>query len=1025
MNITRFAIEKNRITGVVLAVILVAGTLAYSTMPRSEDPGFIIRTAVVKTYFPGASPERVELLVTDKLEKKIQEIPELDFVSSTSKVGVSIIYVNIKEEYRNMRPLWDKLRRKVEDTIPDLPDDIIGPFVNDEFGDVFGTIITVTGEGFSYREIEDFAEEVREELLLLPDVAKVEIFGAQEEQIFVEYDNATLAKFGLSPVQLQQGLAQRNIILPGGEITTAYEEIVLEPTGNFETLEDLQRTVVNLPNTRQVIRLEDLVDIYRGYADPPESLMRSTGLPALGLAVSMRDGGNILELGKQIQETIRRARGIYPIGIEFDYVAFQADVVERKVDDFVGNLLQAVVVVAVIMLLFLGLRTGLIVASLIPATMVTTFLIMSFFDIGLNQMSLASLIIALGMLVDNAIVMSESIMVRMEHGVPAQDAAIKSTQELRLPLLISSLTTSAAFLPIFLAESATGEYTAPLFKVVTIALLTSWVMALTLIPVLCVVFLKVRQLSAETAFSSPIYTNYRKVLLAAVRRPWLVVAAVVVTFMIAVQGFRFVPNIFFPENDQATMTVDVDLPVGSPIERTDLVVRDIERFMLENLMAGDEQEGIINWGTFVGEGAPRYKLAYQPQPPSPYYGFLVINATSIEAVQDKLIPAIEKYIIGNFPEVSPTVRALPLGAPAWPPVAIRISGRDTDQLFEIVDQVKDRVAEIPGSKLVTDNWGTRSKKIIVEIDATRAQLAGISHQDVAVSLQTHLSGFKTAEFREGDKLIPVVLRSKNRRRGTQRPGISSANVYSQATGYSVPVEQVSELKLVWQPAIIERRDRLRTVTVESLLSKGYTASELNSKIRPWLEQISSDWAFGYLWEFGGEAETSGKANASIAAKIPIAALIILLLLVSQFNSLRRAAIVSLTIPMAIIGVVAGLLLARSYFGFMTLLGIISLSGIVINNAIVLLDRIRIEIEENGREPASAVLTAAQTRLRPILLTAATTVGGLLPLWLGGGPMWEPMAIAIIFGLAFATILTLGVIPVLYTLFFKVDFRSVG
>ncbi len=1026
MNITRFAIEKNRITGVVLAVILVAGTLAYSTMPRSEDPGFIIRTAVVKTYFPGASPERVELLVTDKLEKKIQEIPELDFVSSTSKVGVSIIYVNIKEEYRNMRPLWDKLRRKVEDAAPDLPDDLIGPFVNDEFGDVFGTIITITGEGFSYREIEDFADEVREELLLLPDVAKVEIFGAQEEQIFVEYDNATLAEFGLSPVQLQQGLAQRNIILPGGDVTTEYEEIVLEPTGNFESLEDLRRTVVNLPNSRQVIRIEDLVDIYRGYADPPETLMRSSGLPALGLAVSMRDGGNILDLGKQIRETIRRAHSIYPIGIEFDYVAFQADVVERKVDDFIGNLLQALVVVALVMLLFLGLRTGLIVVSLIPATMVTSFLIMSLFDIGLNQMSLASLIIALGMLVDNAIVMSESVLVQMESGTPAKEAAIRSAQELRIPLLISSLTTSAAFLPIFLAESATGEYTAPLFKVVTIALLTSWLMALTLIPVLCVVFLKVRQVASDNAFSSPLYTNYRRILLVAVRRPWLVIAVVVVTFTIAVQGFRFIPNIFFPENDQATMTVDVDLPVGSPIERTDFVVRDIEHFMRETLMVDDDrEEGIINWGAFIGEGAPRYKLAYQPQPPSPYYGYLLINATSIEVVQDELIPAIERYIIENFPEVSPTVRPLPLGAPAWPPVAIRVSGRDTDQLFEIVDQVKDRLTQLPGSKLVTDNWGTKSKKIVVDIDETRAQLAGISHQDVAVSLQTFLSGFKTTEFREGDKLIPIVLRSKNRRRGSRWAGISSANVYSQAAGYSVPMAQVSELKLVWQPAIIERRDRLRTVTVESLLSKSYTASKLNQEIRPWLEEISSDWAFGYLWEFGGEAETSGKANASIAAKLPIAALLILLLLVIQFNSLRRAAIVLLTIPLAVIGVVVGLLLTGSYFGFMTLLGIISLSGIVINNAIVLLDRIRIETEENGLDPATAVMTAAQTRLRPILLTAATTVGGLLPLWLGGGPMWEPMAIAIIFGLAFATILTLGVVPVLYTLFFRVDFRGTG
>ncbi len=1020
MSITQLAIEKNRITVVALAVIMLSGVLAYLDMPRSEDPGFIIRVAMVQTFFPGASPERVESLVTDKIEEKIQEIPELDFVASTSKVGASIIYVNIKEEYKDMRPIWDNLRRKVEAAVPDLPDGISGPFVNDEFGDVFGTIITVTGDGFSYREIEDIADELREEFLLLPDVAKVEIYGAQEERIFVEYDNATLADFSLSPTQLKQNLEQRNIILPGGDVKTDYEEIVLEPTGNFETIDDLRRTVVNLPNSNQVIRIEDLVDVYRGYADPPETLMRSSGVPALGLAISMRDGGNILDLGTQIREVIRRAETIYPIGVEFDDIAFQADVVAYKVDDFIGNLLQAISVVALVMLVFLGLRTGLIVASLIPTTIVTTFLIMSFFGIGLNQMSLAALIIALGMLVDNAIVMSESIMVQMEAGKPARQAAIDSARELRVPLLTSSLTTSAAFLPIFLAESATGEYTAPLFKVVTIALLTSWLMALTLIPLLCVFFLRVKQRPKETVFDSRFYATYRRILLGAIRRPALVLSAVAIVFLVAIQGFRFIPSIFFPENDQPTITVDINLPVGSPIERTDTVTRDLERFIREDLMAGPEREdGVINWGTFVGEGAPRYKLPYNPQPPSPYYGYLLINATSVDVIKNELIPEIESYIIENFPEVSPTVRRLPLGAPAWPPVSIRLSGRDTDRLFEIVEQVKDRLSNASGTKLVTDNWGTRSKKIRVNIDETRAQLAGVSHQDVAISLQTHMTGFDTTDFREDDKLIPIVLRSKDRARAQTRP-VQSINVYSQATGHSVPIDQVAEFELVWQPAIIERRDRLRTVTVESLLVDGYTAADVNNELKPWLDEISRDWEFGYSWEFGGEAETSGKANASIAAKLPIAGLIILILLVGQFNSLRRPAIILLTIPMSVIGVVVGLLVTRSYFGFMTLLGIISLAGIVINNAIVLLDRIRIEIDENGLTPAAAVVESAQRRLRPILLTTATTIGGLLPLWLGGGPMWEPMVIAIIFGLAFATILTLGVVPVLYTLFFRVN-----
>ena len=1023
MDITRFAIERNRIAGVLLVVVLIMGVSAYNSMSRDEDPGFIIRVALVQTFFPGASPERIELLVTDKLEKAIQEIPEVDYISSTSKVGVSVIYVNVKEEYKNMRPIWDNLRRKIDGVLGDLPDGIRGPFINDEFGDVFGTIISITGDGFNYRELKKYADEVRDELLLIPDVAKVDVYGDQEERVFVDYDNARLAELGLSPVQLQQLLQSRNIILPGGDFKTTYENVVLEPSGNFRSVEEVGRSIINIPGSREVVRLEDMVDIYRGYVDPPTTIMRALGDASLALAVSMREGGNIIDLGTQIREVIKRAETIYPIGIEFEEIMFQADAVEKKIDDFVGNLLQAVVVVTLVMLLFLGLRTGLIVASLIPTAMIASFFVMSLFGIGLDQMSLASLIIALGMLVDNAIVMSESIMVRMEHGRSAKDAAIGSARELRIPLLTSSLTTSAAFLPIFLAESQTGEYTAPLFKVVTITLLCSWVIALTLIPLLSVAFMKVKmQKTKGDEFGGPFYTLYRRCLAVLLHRPKTTMVGVAIVFMVAMQGFGLIPNIFFPENDRQTMTVELELPEGTPIQRTDFVAAAVEDFMRSNLVVSDTREyGIVSWAAFVGEGAPKFLLPYNPEPPSPNYSLILVNANSLEVMREELIPSVARFIQSNFPDVNPTVRALPLGAPAWPPVSIRVSGRDTDRLFDIVDEVKARLRSVPGATLVSDNWGPRSKKVLIEIDETRARLAGVSHQDVAISLQTYLDGLETTEYREDDKLIPVVLRAKRAIVGSTG-GLESINVYAQATGSSVPMNQVAEPELVWQPARIERRDRLRTVTVEALLEPGYTATQVNEAIEPWLHEQSVDWPFGYSWEFGGEAETSGKANASIAAKLPVAGLIILLLLVAQFNSLRKPAIILVTIPLALIGVVVGLLGARSYFGFMTLLGIISLAGIVINNAIVLLDRIRIEQDE-GLPPDKAIIEAAQQRLRPILLTTLTTIGGLLPLWLGGGPMWEPMAISIIFGLAFATVLTLGVVPVLYALFYRVRFEK--
>ncbi len=1034
MDLTKFAIEKNRVFIAAFAVVMLAGISVYTDMPRSEDPGFIIRTALVQTIFPGASPERVELLVTDKLEKVIQEIPELDFISSTSKVGISIIYVNIREEYRDMRPIWDDLRRKIERARTELPDSIRGPFVNDEFGDVFGSIVALTGDGFTYRELSDIADEVRNELLFIPEAAKVEILGAQEERIFVEYDNARLAELGLSPIQLQQALQARNIILPGGDFTTPYEKIVLEPTGSFQSVADLENTVINIPGRRDVVRLRDIVTVTRGYVDPPQTRMRFNGEPALGLAVSLREGGNILALGTAIRDVVQRAQSVYPIGVEFGIVQFQADAVQTKVRDFVGNLLQAIVIVAAVMLVFLGIRTGLVVASLIPSTIIAAFLVMSFLGIGIDQMSLASLIIALGMLVDNAIVMSESIMVQMQQGKPAKAAAIDSAKELRIPLLTSSLTTAAAFLPIYLAESSTGEYTAPLFKVVTITLLCSWVIALTLIPVLAVLFFKPPAEVAENTLESPFYRRYRALLLALVRRPWASLAGVVVVFFVALQGFAFIPNIFFPPNDRPTFTIDIDLPAGTPIERTDEVVAEIERYLLDNLMAEqNDGVGITSWGAFIGQGAPKFMLSYNPEPTDPAYGFVLVNATSADIIATDLIPPIERFIALNFPDVNADVAPLPLGAPVDNPVEIRLSGRETETLFAIADDVKRALAGIPGARQVTDDWGARSKKIIVEIDDTAARLAGVSHQDTAISLQTYLTGLETTEYREDDQLIPIVMRSQadqvcapgngECRRYLDPGRLAGLSVYSQATGRSVPLSQVATPLLVWQPSEIKRRDRLRTVTVASLLAPGVTAAEVNGAIEPWLEQNAQSWPFGFFWEFGGEAESSGKANASINDKLPVGLLIIVLLLVAQFNSFRRPLIILLTIPLATIGVVVGLLVARSYFGFMTLLGLISLAGIVINNAIVLLDRIRIEIDDNGLDPGIAVLQAAQQRLRPILLTTATTVGGLVPLWLGGGPMWEPMAIAIIFGLVFATLLTLGVVPVLYTLFFRVRYDA--
>lgn len=1024
MNLTRLAIEKDRITFVVLAVVVLAGLQAYVGMPQSEDPGFTIRTAMVITYFPGASPGRVEQLVTDKLEKAIQEMPEVDVINSQSKNGVSIIIVDIQERYTEMRPIWDSLRRKVERAAGELPDGIRGPNVNDEFGDVFGTVINLTGDGYTYAELKDLADDVRDELLLIEEVAKVEIHGEQEERVFVEYNNARLAELGLSPGQLKSILESRNIINPGGQIRTAYEEIVLEPSGNFESVEDLKRTIISLPGRDELIYLEDVAEIYRGYVDPPQRRMHASGEPGLALAISMREGGNILALGDAVEAAVARLQASYPHGVDFEFTQFQAGEVEKKVSDFVGNLVQAVAIVMLVMLVSLGVRTGLVVASLIPMAIVMSFIFMSLFDVGINSMSLAALIIALGLLVDNAIVMSESIMVQVAEGRSVKEAAITSAAELRAPLLVSSLTTAAAFLPIFLAESAVGEYTAALFQVVTITLLCSWVLALTMIPWLCVLFLKVRR-RTEGGFDTPFYARYRGALLAGLRRPWVSIALVALAFFGTLQLFGFIPAIFFPPNERSTLTAELYLPTGTPLARTQSVVEEVEDFIAGTLVASADEiaagrEGVTNWATFIGEGAPRFFLSYGPEQASPEYAILVVNASSRDYV-DTAVAELREFC-KRFPGLKAKIEPLPLGPPAGDPIEVRISGRDIDTIFGLVDQVKAHLEGLEGPRNVSDDWGARSKKLLVKINEARAQRAGVTNQDIAVSLQTVLSGITTTEYREEDKVIPVTLRSVGADR-LDLQKLDSVNVFSQATGRSVPLKQVADLEVAWQPAKVRHRDRLRTVTVAADLDPGFTAIAVNKQLVPLLERDRAQWPLGYSYEIGGEDEASQEANASIAAKLPIAGMIIVILLVLQFNSLRRPAIILITIPLGLIGVVVGLLVMRSYFGFMTLLGIISLAGIVINNAIVLIDRIEIEMRDNGLSPRRAIVESAQRRLRPIVLTTLTTLAGLIPLYIGGGIMYRPLAVTIMFGLAFATVLTLGVVPILYALFFRVDFSG--
>ncbi|WP_355662090.1 efflux RND transporter permease subunit [Halomonas salifodinae] len=1041
MSLTEAALRYNRVTIAGLLVVLLGAVISYLSISRAEDPAVTVRVAQVVTYLPGATPERVEQLVTDPLETAIMEMPELDHVESTSRAGVSIIRVELRPDVKDVRAGWDKLRRKVGDARGRLPEEALAPIVNDEFGDVFGIMLSLTGEGYEQAELKAVADDVRDRLLMLDDVAKVNIHGYAEERIFLDYSEARLADLGVSPQGLAQLLAARNIVLPGGAIRTGDERLVLEPTGNFTRIDDIRRALLPLPDGT-LVPLGSLMGVRHGYADPPMTRYHANGVQGLAIAIAMRDGGNILDLGEQVRGAIERLERELPVGLEFEVLANQPDRVEERINEFLVNLLQAVALVCLVMLLFLGLRTGLIVASLVPSAILACLAFMGLFDIGLDQVSLGALIIALGMLVDNAIVMVESIQVSAREGKTVRQAALDSARQLRFPLLTASLTTAAAFLPQFLAVSDVGEYTRSLFQVVTITLLSSWLLSLTMIPLLCVAFIKVRPkgddasperqeggegrppLSARLA--ERVYAGYRRLLLTLLCHRTLTLAAVGGLLALAWLGFGPLPKIFFPQAERTIVTAELRLPFSAPIERTQAVVEEVEAFLADTLAAerneaGDwTRDGVERWGSFIGFGGERYIINHAPEPPSPEYAFLLMQANRWQAV-DEVIARLDSWLSERFPDLQATVAATSFGPPVTVPLAVRISGDDEATLRRIAEAVRQRVAEVPGTRNVRDDWGDWTKRLRIEVDPARALRAGVTERDVALSLQTALSGMTVGTFRDGDTLVPIQLR--NQRGEARTPDdLEGVTILPAGGGVGVPLAQVAEVELDWGPARILRRDRFRTIAVEAELAPGVTAAGVAAELRPWLEAQQADWPDGVFFEFGGEVESSRVATDSIAEKLPIGAMAILLLLVVQFNSLRRPLIILATIPMSLIGVIFGLTITGSHFGIMTFLGVVSLAGIVINNAIVLIDRIDLEREHLSSQ--EAILEAGRRRLRPVLMSTLTTSGGLLPLWLGGGLLWAPMAITIIFGLFAAALITLCVVPVLYSLLMRVPFERV-
>lgn len=1030
MNLTNITLNNSRIAIIVLLIISAVGISNYFDLSRDSMPPYTIRIASVVTHFPGAGPQKVESLVTDKLEEAIREMVEVKTIESESRTGLSVITVKLKDYVNgdDLQSIWDELKDKVNEVKPTLPQNIMGPIVKDkDIGTVFGIILGVTGDGVSYNIMKDYADDIRDKLLLLPDVAKVKYGGVQEERIIIEFDDQQLSRYGLNIGRLKGIISETNILYPGGEVNVGKKRIILEPTGSFESIEDLKKTLIPT-GTGSTIFLGDITKIYQDYVSPKQKIVKINGEDAISLFISLRKGANIVRLGDDVGELISEINGMLPVGVELVRMASQDQIVNNQVNGFLISLLQSVMIVLAVMLFFLGFRTGSLVATLVPMVILSSFFFMNLIDLGLNKVSLAALIISLGLFVDNGIVMAESILIRVQAGKTTFNAAVESCKILMVPLLISTLTTSAAFLSFALAETPMGEMASPLFSVVTISLLSSWFLTFTFVPLLALLIIKVKSEDEKESFVDKMMNKvnlwYNKILLKILIKGQIpFVLLIFGMFVVSVIFMPMLPFKLVPDSDRNLVTVDIKFPTGTQIDITESAIADIEKYILDSLLVTQEKApGVLDFSSFIGEGPEPYDLGYFKNEINSSYAHMLLNTTG-DTDNDYVITRLDKYCFDNFPDADIRVNRLTGAGAAGTPVEIRISGKSPDELAIISKALKQELVNLPGTKNITDDWGPKIKRLIVKIDENKAQRAGFTNKDIAMALNAGLSGLKVDNFRDADKSIPIYLKLKNSNEYDIET-IESYNIFSPITRQNVPLSQIAEISIDWQFSKVIRKDLRRTMTVGTYLQTGYNAKDIFTAITPWLDEQKLNWKEGYNYELGGEDEDTNDNLGAIVSWLPLSFGIILILLVLQFNSIRKSVIVYSTIPLGLIGVVLGWYIGGSFVSFFGILGIIALAGIVINNAIILIDRIAGEKEENPElSEQDAIMKAANHKFRPVILTTLTTSLGMLPLLISGGLLWQPLSLAIIFGLTFGTIIILLYVPVIYAIFFKVKFNN--
>ncbi|EOU2461420.1 efflux RND transporter permease subunit [Vibrio navarrensis] len=1016
VGIAAYFIRNRVISWMISLIFLIGGTAAFFGLGRLEDPAFTIKDAMVVTSYPGATPQQVEEEVTYPLEKAIQQLPYVDEVNSLSSRGLSQITVSMKKNYgpNDLPQIWDELRRKVNDLKGQLPPGVNEPQVIDDFGDVYGILLAITGEGYSYKELLDYVDYLRRELELVDGVSKVSVSGQQQEQVFIEVSMKRLSSLGLSPNTVFNLLSTQNAVSDAGAIRIGDEYIRIHPTGEFQNVDQLGDLIITENGAQGLIYLRDVAEIKRGYVEVPSNIINFNGKLALNIGVSFAQGVNVVEVGKLFDRRLAELKYQQPVGIDIAEIYSQPKEVDKSVSGFVVSLGQAVAIVIIVLLFFMGLRSGLLIGLILLLTVLGTFIFMQYFKIDLQRISLGALVIALGMLVDNAIVVVEGILIGTQKGRTRLQAATDIVTQTKWPLLGATVIAVTAFAPIGLSQDATGEYCGTLFTVLLISLMLSWFTAISLTPFFADLFFRGQKVNAQQngdevdPYQGMIFVIYKNFLEFCMRRAWLTMGVLLVGLFVSLYGFTLVKQAFFPSSTTPIFQADIWLPEGSDIRATNTKLK-----VLQNWLA--EQDGVEHVTTTAGKGLQRFMLTYAPEKSYAAYGEITTRVTNYEALAP-LMAKFRQYVGNHFPEINYKLKQIELGPGGGAKIEARIVGSDPTVLRSIASQVMDVMYADPGATNVRHNWRERTKVLEPQFNESQARRYGITKSDVDEFLAMSFSGKAIGVYRDGTTLMPIVARLPEAERVDIR-NIEGMKIWSPALGEYIPLQQVTlGYELKWEDPIIVRKNRKRILTVMAdpdILGEE-TAATLQTRLMPAIEAISLP--SGYSLEWGGEYESSRDAQASLFQTMPMGYLFMFLITVFLFNSVKEPLIVWLTVPLAVIGVTTGLLALNTPFGFMALLGFLSLSGMLLKNGIVLLDQIEIEMK-SGKDPYIAVVDASLSRVRPVCMAAITTILGMVPLL--PDIFFKPMAVTIMFGLGFATVLTLIVVPVLYRLFHKV------